>query len=134
MAYSGQNDTSVSKNSWGYIDNHDYKTTGDLIGDLVDIVSKNGALLLNVGPKADGTIPQIEQDMLREIGSWLKVNGEAIYNTRAWDTFGEGPTEVPEGEFTDTKRNPFTSADIRFTRKDNTLYAMLLGYPETEKL
>ncbi len=125
-----QNDTSVSKNSWGYIDNHDYKSAGDIIGDLVDIVSKNGALLLNVGPKADGTIPQVEQDMLREIGAWLQVNGEAIYDTRAWDVFGEGPTEIPEGEFTDTKRSPFTSADIRFTKKGNMLYAMLLDYPE----
>jgi len=125
-----QNDTSVSKNSWGYIEDHDYKTAGDLIGDLVDVVSKNGALLLNVGPRADGTIPQIEQDMLREIGHWLNINGEAIYNTRAWDVFGEGPTEIPEGSFTDTKRNPFTSADIRFTKNGNTVYALLLAYPE----
>jgi alpha-L-fucosidase len=128
-----QNDTSVSKNSWGYIEDHDYKTAGDLIGDLVDIVSKNGALLLNVGPRADGTIPEIEQDMLREIGRWLTINGDGIYNTRAWETFGEGPTEIPEGEFTDTKRSPFTSADIRFTKKGNTLYAFLLAYPENNE-
>lgn len=129
-----QNDTSVSKNSWGYIDNHDYKKVADLIGDLVDIVSKNGALLLNIGPRADGTIPEIEQEMLRDIGQWLSVNGDAIYGTRAWDIFGEGPTEVAEGEFTDTKRNTFTAADIRFTHKDKTLYAMLLAYPEGEAL
>lgn len=125
-----QNDTSVSKNSWGYIEDHDYKSAGDIIADLVDIVSKNGALLLNVGPKPDGTIPQPEQDMLREIGQWLKINGDGIYYTRVWDVFGEGPTEIPEGEFTDTKRNPFTSKDIRFTNKDNMLYAFLLAYPE----
>lgn len=125
-----QNDTSVSKNSWGYIDNHDYKSAGDIIGDLVDVVSKNGALLLNVGPKADGTIPDKEQAMLREIGRWLQINGDGIYNTRTWDIYGEGPTEIPEGEFTDTKRSPFTSQDIRFTKKDNVLYAFLLAYPE----
>ena len=125
-----QNDTSVSRNSWGYIQDHDYKVAGDLVGDLIDVVSKNGALLLNVGPKADGSIPQIEQDMLREIGAWLRVNGEGIYGTRAWDVYGEGPTEVPEGAFTDTQRNPFTPADIRFTVKDNTLYAFVLAYPE----
>ncbi len=129
-----QTDTSVSKNSWGYIEGHDYKTAGDIIGDLVDIVSKNGALLLNVGPRADGTIPQIEQEMLRDIGRWLAVNGEAIYDTRAWDTFGEGPTQIEEGAFTDTKRQPFTAADIRFTRKGSRLYAFLLAYPQNEAL
>ena len=129
-----QNDTSVSKNSWGYIDSHDYKTAGDIIADLVDIVSKNGALLLNIGPRADGAIPEIEQDMLREIGRWLAVNGEGIYETRPWQVFGEGPTPVPEGAFTDTARDAFTAADIRFTRKGNTLYAFLLAYPQGEAL
>ena len=127
-----QTDTSVSKNSWGYIANHDYKTAGDIIGDLVDIVSKNGALLLNVGPRADGLIPEIEQEMLREIGRWLAVNGEGIYGTRAWEIFGEGPTPIEEGAFTDTKRQSFTAADIRFTQKGSTLYAFLLAYPEDE--
>ncbi|MAU10608.1 MAG: alpha-L-fucosidase [Anaerolineaceae bacterium] len=130
--YFWQNDTSVSKNSWGYIENHDYKSAGDIICDLVDIVSKNGALLLNIGPKPDGTIPQPEQDMLREIGRWLDINGEGIYGSKVWDVFGEGPTEVPEGEFTDTKRSPFTSQDVRFTHKGNTLYAFLLAYPDAE--
>ena len=125
-----QNDTSVSKNSWGYIDNHDYKVANDLIGDLIDVVSKNGALLLNVGPRADGTIPDVEQQMLREIGGWLAVNGEAIYNTRPWYLHGEGPTKVISGAFTDTARTPFTSQDIRFTRKGETLYAHVLAWPE----
>ena len=129
-----QNDTSVSKNSWGYIDNHDYKTAADIIADLVDISSKNGALLLNVGPRADGTIPEVEQEMLREIGRWLQVNGEGIYETRPWTVFGEGPTQVPEGAFTDTAREAFTPADIRFTQKGNTLYAFLLAPPQGEAL
>jgi alpha-L-fucosidase len=127
--YFWQTDTSVSKNSWGYIKDHDYKTAGDIVGDLVDIVSKNGALLLNIGPRPDGTIPEPEQAMLREIGQWLSVNGEAIYNTRPWQLFGEGPTEIVEGYFSDTKRNPFTSADIRFTTKGNALYAICLAAP-----
>ncbi|RME54724.1 MAG: alpha-L-fucosidase, partial [Caldilineae bacterium] len=118
-----QNDTSVSKNSWGYIEHHDYKVTNDIIGDLVDVVSKNGALLLNVGPRADGTIPEPEQDILRGIGAWLAANGEAIYGTRPWYEFGEGPTQVLSGAFTDTRRTPFTSKDIRFTRKGDALYA-----------
>jgi alpha-L-fucosidase len=124
-----QNDTSVSKSSWGYTENQQYKTVDSLIDDLVDIVSKNGALLLNVGPKPDGTIPEEEQQMLREIGQWLSVNGEAIYGTRPWKIFGEGPTEVVEGAFTDTKRTAFTGEDVRFTAKGDTLYATLLGWP-----
>ncbi|MEM7126632.1 MAG: alpha-L-fucosidase [Chloroflexota bacterium] len=125
-----QNDTSVSKNSWGFIDNHDYKVANDIIGDLIDVVSKNGALLLNVGPRADGSIPEEEQAMLREIGQWLKVNGEGIYGTRAWHECGEGPTQVMEGAFTDTKRTVFTSEDIRFTIKGDVLYAHVMQWPE----
>jgi alpha-L-fucosidase len=124
-----QNDTSVSKNSWGYIAQQEYKTAESLIHDLVDVVSKNGALLLNVGPRADGTIPEPEQEILREIGRWLAVNGEAIYGTRPWHTFGEGPTEVPEGAFTDTDRAGFTAEDFRFTQTDGVLYAVCLAWP-----
>lgn len=126
-----QTDTSISKNSWGYVTHQDYKTTVSLIGDLVDIVSKNGVLLLNIGPKADGTIPEAEQKVLREMGEWLAVNGEAIYDTRPWKVFGEGPTQVMDGSFTDTKRNLFTSQDFRFTQKDGTLYAIALAWPES---
>ena len=124
-----QNDTSVSKNSWGYIEGQDYKSAESLVGDLVDVVSKNGALLLNIGPKPDGTIPEEEQQILREIGAWLKVNGEAIYGTRPWRTFGEGPTEIPEGAFTDTNRAAFTGEDFRFTVKDGNLYAIAMAWP-----
>ena len=75
-----------------------------IVDDLVDIVSKNGSLLLNIGPRPDGTIPEPEEKMLREIGGWLAVNGEAIYGTRPFAVFGEGPTAVVEGPFADTKR------------------------------
>ena len=127
-----QTDTSVSRNSWGYVTNHDYKPVSDIVHDLVDIVSKNGALLLNIGPRADGTIPEPEVEMLLEIGRWLKVNGEAIYGTRPWHVFGEGPTKVPTGAFTDTKRQAFTQEDIRFTTKGDSLYATVLAWPEGE--
>jgi alpha-L-fucosidase len=128
-----QTDTSVSRNSWGYIANQDYKPASDIIQDLVDIVSKNGALLLNIGPRADGTIPAPEQAILREIGAWLKVNGEAIYATRPWIVFGEGPTAVTEGAFTDTHRPAFTGSDLRFTQKTGggaaALYITALAWP-----
>ena len=86
-----QTDTSISKNSWGYVQKQDYKTPGDIIGDLVDIVSKNGVLLLNIGPRPDGTIPEPEEAILLEIGRWLAVNGEAIYGSRPWRSTGRGP-------------------------------------------
>jgi len=125
-----QTDTAVSKNSWGYVKNQDYKTPASIIGDLVDIVSKNGALLLNIGPRPDGTIPEPEEEMLLEIGRWLALNGEAIYGSRPWKVFGEGPTEVGSGSFSDTRRQAFTAQDIRFSTKGVALYAILLGWPE----
>jgi alpha-L-fucosidase len=100
-----------------------------LIADLVDIVSKNGALLLNIGPRADGTIPDEDTAILRAIGGWLAVNGEAIYETRPWETFGEGPTPIAERAFTDAQRPNFTSRDFRFTTRENALYAICLGAP-----
>ena len=124
-----QNDTAVGRNSWGFVQNMEYKKSEEIIRDLVDIVSKNGALLLNVGPRPDGTIPEEGQRILREIGEWLSRNGEAIYGTRPWHTFGEGPTEVEAGMFTDTKRAEFTGQDIRFTTNGDRLFAIALAWP-----
>jgi len=124
-----QNDTSISNNSWGYVKQQDYKTADSIIDDLIDIVSKNGALLLNIGPKPDGTIPDQERAILLEIGQWLRLNGEAIYGTRPWKVFGEGPTKVVEGSFADTKRGAFTGEDIRFTAKAGKIYALILADP-----
>jgi len=129
-----QNDTSVSKTSWGYVSNHEYKTVDSIVDDLVDVVSKNGSLLLNIGPRPDGTIPEPEEKMLREIGRWLSVNGEAIYGTRPFAVYGEGPTAVLEGPFSDTKRKPFTPADIRFTTRDGGLYAIVLDWPADRRV
>lgn len=125
-----QNDTAVAKTSWGYIHDQVYKDPGDIIGDLVDVVSKNGALLLNVGPKPDGTIPDQDAQILQAIGRWLAVNGEAIYNSRPWRIHGEGPTLVSEGSFTDTNRSAFTAEDFRFTASGKNLYAIALGWPD----
>jgi len=125
-----QTDTSIGKNSWGYIEQWKSKDTNEIIDDLVDIVSKNGNLLLNVGPKADGTIPDDQAQILLEIGDWLNINGEAIYDTKYWKTFGEGPTEVKKGHHSEKKNKKFTSEDIRFTTKEGALYAILMEWPE----
>ena len=129
-----QNDTSVATNSWGYTDAQDYKTPAHLIGDLIDVVSKNGALLLNIGPKADGTIPEHEQYLLREIGAWLRVNGAAIYDTTPWQIYGEGPTVVADGAFSDTKRTPFGPQDFRYTCNDRTVYAIVMAWPGAQAI
>jgi len=129
-----QTDTSVSKLSWGYIKNDQYRTANELIDSLADIVSKNGALLLNVGPAADGVIPEPEERVLLDIGRWLAVNGEAIYGSRPWKTYGEGPTPVASGSFKESEQAPFTSRDIRFTRKGKTVYAIFLDWPAEGRL
>ena len=124
-----QTDTSVGNKSWGYIENDTFKSPEFIVHQLIDIVSKNGNLLLNIGPRSDGTIPDEVQHILLEIGAWLKVNGEAIYSTRPWQVFGEGPTKTATGPFHDTETQTYTAADFRFTQKDGVLYAIELGWP-----
>jgi alpha-L-fucosidase len=92
-----QTDTSVSIRSWGYVKNDEYRDAKSLIDELVDVVSKNGNLLLNVGPKADGTIPdEARAKPVSRIGAWLETNGDAIYGSRPWLVYGEGPTKRDE--------------------------------------
>jgi len=124
-----QTDDAVGFKSWGYIPDDEYKSPKYLVTNLIDIVSKNGNLLLNIGPKSDGTIDDQQAQLLLSIGKWLNVNGEAIYGTRPWKTFGEGPTEVASGSFVDNQLKPFTPQDVRFTTKGDTLYALLLDVP-----
>jgi alpha-L-fucosidase len=128
-----QTDTSLSDRSWGYIENDTYKTPSFVIDQLIDIVSKNGNLLMNFGPRSDGTIPDQVQTLLRSVGAWLKVNGEAIYATTPWTTFGEGPTHVAAGAFHDTDTKPYTSDDFRFTAKGTTVYALGMACPKDAK-
>jgi alpha-L-fucosidase len=124
-----QTDDALGYKSWGYIDNDNFKSAKYIINNLIDIVSKNGNLLLNIGPRPDGSIPQEEQDILLEVGNWLRINGEAIYGTRPWKTYGEGPTEVAGGSFSDAKDKPFTADDIRYTTKGNDLFAISMDNP-----
>lgn len=118
-----QTDTAVGKRSWGYTVDNEYKSARQIICDLIDIVSKNGNLLINVGPRADGTITEEETKVLLDMGEWLKINGEGIYGTTFWKTFGEGKVNAKDGFFKDNKEKPFTSKDFRFTYKNGWLYA-----------
>lgn len=129
-----QTDASIAKNSWCYTENNDFKKAKHVIEDLVDIVSKNGCFLLNVGPKSDGTICDGDKKVLLEIGEWLEKNGEAIYGTGTWRYAQEGPTKVTEGQFSDGVDKIFTSEDFRFTRKGSYIYATCMSYPENEKV
>ena len=124
-----QTDTSISNKSWGYIEHDTFKSPQFLINQLADIVSKNGNLLLNFGPRSDGTIPEEVQSALRAMGAWLRVNGEAIYATTPWTTYGEGPTKVEAGAFHDTDTKPYTPDDFRFTAKGSAVYAIGMACP-----
>ena len=128
--YFWQTDTAIALNSWCYTENNDFRPYEEIVCDLVDIVSKNGCLLLNVGPKADGTISDEDTAVLTGIGEWLKINGEAIYETKVWRKYGEGPTQIVEGQFSDGIKKNFTSEDFRFTTKDGYLYATALKCSE----
>jgi alpha-L-fucosidase len=124
-----QTDTSVSNKSWGYIKDDTFKSPEFIVHQLIDIVSKNGNLLLNVGPRPDGTIPEEVQQVLLEVGAWLNTNGEAIYGTRPWKIYGEGPTKVTAGTFHDTDTAKYTTEDFRFTTKGDVLYVIGLVWP-----
>lgn len=123
-------DDTISKGSWSYTEGLGIKSTSIVLHSLIDIVSKNGQLLLNISPMADGTIPENQKEVLLAIGDWLEINGEAIYGSRPWKVYGEGPTELQEGEFGGvTDADGFTAEDVRYTRRGDILYAIILGWP-----
>ncbi len=126
--YVWMTDTSLGLKSWSYAPDEEYRSPNQVVDMLVDIVSKNGVLLLNIGPKSDGTIPEVAQTTIKMTGEWLKVNGEGIYATRPWSVYGEGPTQP--GQHMDGDHVEYTNRDVRFTRSKDSrvLYIHILGY------
>ena len=128
--YAWQTDTAVARNSWCYTQSLDYKSSNEIICTLVDVVSKNGNLLLNIGPKADGTIPDGDKKILRDLAAWMKCNGEAIKGAKVWRRSMEGPTRMKEGQFQDQTETKFTEQDYRFTVNHGNIYAIALKCPK----
>jgi alpha-L-fucosidase len=132
-----QTDTCIG--DWHYrrslFEQHRYKSADTVIKMLVDIVSKNGNLLLNIPVRGDGTIDDDERKVLADLASWIPANGEAIYGTRPFTVFGEGPPDVRgSGNFNENTARPYTAEDIRFTTRGTTLYAFALGWPPDGRL
>ena len=125
-------DETVSTGSWSYTNDLKLKPTADILHLLADIVSKNGVMVLNISPKANGEIPADQQQTLLQIGDWLSKYGEAIYATRPWFIYGEGPTQLEKaGHFLPQVK--YTAQDIRYTTKGDTIYAIVLGWPGENK-
>ena len=129
-------DVTLSDRSWSYVDGQRYKSAAKVLRNLIDVVSKNGIVLLNISPRADGTIPTEQQRVLREIGDWLNKYGESIYGTRPWGSYGFGTTQAKDGwhggQSADTE---YTAGDVRLTQaKDGScIYVHFLGAPERGK-
>ena len=113
---------------------HTYGKSPMVIRTLADVVSKNGIFLLNIPVRGDGTIDEQEEEIVKNVGHWMKTNGEAIYATRPWKVYGEGPSVKKSGSDKDASFNigktAMGASDIRFTKKGDVLYAIVLGWPK----
>ena len=139
--FTWQTDTCIG--GWHYdkrvYDNKRYKTAKTVVQTLVDVVSKNGNLLLNIPVRGNGSIDDQETAILEEIAVWMAINSECIYDTRPWKIYGEGPAieeaaPLSAQGFNEGKGKPFGAADIRFAVKGETLYAVVYGWPEDGKV
>jgi alpha-L-fucosidase len=132
-----QTDTCIG--DWHYnralLEQHRYKTAKTVVAMLVDIVSKNGNLLLSIPVRGNGTIDEDERKVLADLAGWMAENGEAIFETRPFAVYGEGPPDVVKtGGFNEDSSRPYTAQDIRFTTKKDVLYAFAMAWPEDGNL
>ena len=114
-------------------DNNGYKSGATVVRMLVDIISKNGNLLLSVPVRSDGTIDDKERATLADIKDWMDINSESVYGTRVWKTFGEGPLSTTSRPLSNQGFNEgilYTNRDVRFVQKDGTVYATIMAWPE----
>ncbi|WP_221409487.1 alpha-L-fucosidase [Marinoscillum furvescens] len=126
-------DITLSNKSWCYIEGQTYRPTSMVMRNLIDVVSKNGVVLLNISPKADGSIPAEQREILLEMGAWFDKYGEAIYATKPWDLFGFGDAKAGEGTHGgQSSKVHYTANDIRFTQSkdEKSLYMIFLGKPK----
>jgi alpha-L-fucosidase len=130
-----QFDTWSAKGLWFWRPGLVMRPTADLLAEMADVVSQNGNYLLNVTPDPNGAISAAQQKMLKEIGAWLAINGEAVYGSRPWVVSGEGPTSGLGSSFrADVPKTPYTARDVRYTRKGKVVYAIVLGWPKDGKV
>ncbi len=128
-----QTDTAIAWNSWCHVSTLEYKNAREIVLNLIDIVSKNGNLLLNVGPKANGEIPKEDKEILNSIGQWMSVNGEGIYNSKPWRIHKEGGTTEKEGAFSE-ETPEYTKEDKRFTTANGYIYVHILNYTKGDEV
>ncbi len=129
-------DMTLGKNRWMYVEGHPYKTADMVVRNMIDIWSKNGVVLLNVSPRADGVINQEQREVLKEIGDWMKVHGEAVYGTRPHNVFGFGNASTGHGHNAGQSSSvEYSANDVRFTvaKDKKAMYIFFLGVPKGGK-
>jgi alpha-L-fucosidase len=119
----------VSSGSWSYTEELDIKPARELVHTLIDVVSKNGNLLLNISPRADGAIPDDQREALLGVGEWLRANGEAIFGTRPFSVYGEGPKRMQGSGHFVQMTGTYDEQNIRFTKKGDSIFAIQMGWP-----
>jgi alpha-L-fucosidase len=122
--------TDTCLGQWQYYEGFEYKKPVDVVHMLIDVVSKNGTMLLSIPQTPEGTLDSKEESILEDITKWIPLNGEAIFGTRPWKQFGEGPAPTGTEPIDERKRKPFTAEDLRFTTKDGKVYVFCMGLPK----